>query len=156
MSKNNISIFESLLIRATVSAGWSLQSVENKEVNELFSFINPAIKLPGRRALGGRILNNEVKSLQLQLENKIKNDPVGVTLCFDGWTNVINQNIFGSVFITSEGEVLIWEGEDISGEFDRWREVYDKAETMIKKILDMGVNLISVVSDSAPSYAAAR
>ncbi|CAH1770235.1 9614_t:CDS:2, partial [Entrophospora sp. SA101] len=51
-------------------AGWSLQSVENNEVNELFSFINPTIKLP-------------VKSLQLQLENKIKNDPVGVTLCFD-------------------------------------------------------------------------
>ena len=70
MSKNNVSIFEKLLIRATVSAGWSLQSVENKEVNELFSFINPTIKLPGWRALGGRILNNEVKSLQLQLENK--------------------------------------------------------------------------------------
>ena len=81
MSKNDVSIFEKLLIRATVSAGWSLQSVENKEVNELFSFINPTIKLPGRQALGGRILNNEVKSLQLQLENKIKNDPVGVTLC---------------------------------------------------------------------------
>lgn len=47
MSKNNVSIFEKLLIRATVSAGWSLQSVENKEVNELFSFINPIIKLPG-------------------------------------------------------------------------------------------------------------
>jgi hypothetical protein len=47
MSKNNVSIFEKLLIRATVSACWSLQSIENKEVNELFSFINSIIKLPG-------------------------------------------------------------------------------------------------------------
>ena len=46
MSKNNVSMFEKLLVRATVSAGWSLK--------ELFSFINPTIKLPGRRALGER------------------------------------------------------------------------------------------------------
>ncbi|CAJ0637085.1 2897_t:CDS:2, partial [Entrophospora sp. SA101] len=37
-----------------------------------------------------------------------------------------------------------------------WREVYNKAEIMIEKVFNMGANLISIVSDSAPSYAAAR
>ncbi|CAJ0885954.1 12925_t:CDS:2 [Entrophospora sp. SA101] len=35
-------------------------------------------------------------------------------------------------------------------------EVYNKAEIMIEKVFNMGANLISIVSDSAPSYADAR
>ena len=149
-------MFEKLSIRATVSADWALHWVENKEVQELFCFLNPAIKLPGRQALGERILNNEIKILETEMEQKLKADSVGVTLSFDGWTNVLNQNILGSVFTTSEGEVLIWKGIDISGELERWKQVIEKTEAMFKEINDMGINLIAVVSDSASSYAAAR
>lgn len=156
LSNNERTLFEKLSIRATVSAGWALHWVDNKEVQELFHFLNPAIKLPGRQALGGRILNNEIKILKTEMEQKLKSDSVGVTLSFDGWTNVLNQNILGSVFITSKGEVLIWKEMDISGELERWKQVFEKSEAMFKEINDMGVNLIAVVSDSAPSYAAAR
>ncbi|CAG8791362.1 26724_t:CDS:2, partial [Racocetra persica] len=55
---------------------------QNKEVQELFQFVNPSLKLSRRHAL----------------------DSVGPILTFDSWTNVINQNIMGSVFITSKGE----------------------------------------------------
>ena len=87
---------------------------------------------------------------------KLKNDSIGVTLSFDNWTNVLNQNILGSVFITSEGKVIIWKAVDISGELERWKEVVKKTEIMFKEIDRMGVNLIAVITDSAPSYAAAR
>jgi hypothetical protein len=87
---------------------------------------------------------------------KLRADSVGITLSFDGWTNVLNQNLLGSVFITSEGEVLIWKAVDISGELEKWKDVYEKTETMFKEIDEMGVNLIAVVTDSASSYAAAR
>ena len=47
------------MIRATVSAGFSLRWVENNEVQELFQFLNLALKLPGRKTLRGRILNDK-------------------------------------------------------------------------------------------------
>ena len=156
LTKKEQAIFEKLMIQATVSAGFPLRWVENKEIQELFHFLNPAIKLPGRRALGGRILNDESKTLEEEMTKKLINDSVGVTLAFDGWTNVLNQNILGSVFITSEGEVIIWKAVDVSDELERWKEVIEKTEKMFMEIDKMKVNLISVVTDSAPSYAAAR
>jgi hypothetical protein len=156
LTKNEQILFEKLMIRATVSAGFPLRWVENKEIQELFHFLNPGLKLPGRISLGGRILNDESKTLEVEMTKKLKEDSVGVTLAFDGWTNVLNQNILGSVFITLKGEVIIWKAVDVSDELERWKEVVEKTEIMFKEIDNMGVNLISVVTDSAPSYAAAR
>ncbi|CAG8818903.1 17154_t:CDS:2, partial [Cetraspora pellucida] len=101
---------------------------------ELFEFLNPTLKLPERRTLDGRILNKEVKRLEDNIVIKLKNNSVGPTLAFDGWTN----------------------GMDISGERERWREVIEKIELMFSEIIQMGVKLIAVVCDSASFYAAAR
>ncbi len=83
--------------------------------------------------MGGRVLDDESKALENEMTQTLKNDSVGVTLSFDGWTNVLNQNLL-----------------------ERWKEVIEKTETLFKEIDKMGVNLIAVVTDSAPSYAAAR
>jgi len=63
---------------------FSLQWVENKDVQNLFYFLNPALKIPKRKALGGRILNEESKALQNEMKQKLKADIIGVTLTFDG------------------------------------------------------------------------
>ncbi|CAG8725388.1 20070_t:CDS:2, partial [Racocetra persica] len=52
--------------------------------------------------------------LETNIELKLKNKSVGLTLAFDSWTNIINQNIMKEVFIISEEEVLVWKGVDIS------------------------------------------
>ena len=44
----------------------------------------------------------------------------------------------------------------MSDELKRWKKVIEKTEKMFTEIDKMGVNLISVVTDSASSYAAAR
>lgn len=100
MSKSNKKKFEILLLRVTVSTGIPLWWVQNKKVQELFKFINPTLKLPGFRALGKRILNKKIEKLKNNTEIKLKNNSVGPILAFDGWTNVINQNIIEAVFIT--------------------------------------------------------
>ena len=112
--------------------------------------------MPGRKALGGRILDNESKTLENEMIQNLKNDSVGVTLSFDGWTNVLNQNILGSVFITFQGKIMIWKAIDISGELERWKEVIEKTEIMFEEINKMEIKLIALITDSAPSYAAAR
>jgi hypothetical protein len=73
-----------LLLRLTVSCGWALSWVNKPEAKELFDFLNPFLKLPDRRVLGGDILKQVVADSDKAMETAIKEDPVGVTLTFDG------------------------------------------------------------------------
>ncbi|CAH1769154.1 3156_t:CDS:2, partial [Entrophospora sp. SA101] len=93
ITKKEQSRFEELLLRMTVSNG---------------------LVLPGRKTLSNRILTNETTKLNSIRDQKLSSDEIGVTLAFDGWKNVLNQNLFGSLFITSLGEVLIWKALDTS------------------------------------------
>ena len=108
--------FEQLLIRMTVSNGFSFQWINNPETKELFSWLNPTIQLPDRRTLGGRILNEAANELRNELEMIAKKDELGVSVIFDGWTNVRKQKILGTILVTSSGRNLIWKAEDISTE----------------------------------------
>nr|CAG8673804.1 4632_t:CDS:2 [Entrophospora candida] len=117
-----------LLLKATISNGWSFRWVENKDSLELFSFLNPNLQLPTRKQLGGTILTNASTDIIQTIENKAKSDEIGVSLVLDGWVNVVNQNLLGSVLVTSKGEVLVWRAQDVT----------------------------TVVTDSASQYAAAH
>lgn len=55
--------FESKLLRATVSANWPLQTVENPEVLELFHFLRPNLELPSRWVLSNRVLTQGVSDV---------------------------------------------------------------------------------------------
>ena len=91
-----------LLLQLTVSCGWALSWVNKPEAKQLFDFLNPFLKLPDRHLLGGKILKKAVENADEIMDNTLKEDPVGVTLTFDGWTNVKNEQLLGSVLITSE------------------------------------------------------
>ncbi|PKC68930.1 hypothetical protein RhiirA1_456662 [Rhizophagus irregularis] len=96
-------------IRESTGSAYSTFSQSSNSTNStritigaLDSFVAKPLAIP----LGGQILNNESKILENEMSQKLKDDPVGITLSFDGWTNVLNQNILGSVFITSEGKLI--------------------------------------------------
>jgi hypothetical protein len=110
-----------LVLKATISNGWSFRWVENEDSQEMFNFLNPTLRLPHRKRLGGQILKDASKDIIKSIEKKAKADSIGVTLTIDGWTNVVNQNLIGSVLITSKGEVLVWKAYDISTERSRTR-----------------------------------
>ena len=69
--------------------------------------------------------------------------------------NILNQHIFGSLFITSSGEILIWEASDISNERERLIEVIPKIEGLIQEINKLGIKLNAIVSNSVSGYNAA-
>ena len=77
-------------------------------------------------------------------------------MAFDGWKNILNQHIFGSLFITSSGEILIWDALDISSEREWLIDAMPKINELIQEINGLGIKLNAIVSDSAPAYAAAR
>ncbi|CAG8657653.1 23080_t:CDS:1, partial [Gigaspora margarita] len=106
--------FECLVLCAIISSGVAFRWIENPEVRELFHFISPYIKLFNRRSLSNRILINTTNKVQTTIKDLVCNDKIGITIASYGWYNVINQKLMGIVFITSSGETLIWEAEDIS------------------------------------------
>jgi hypothetical protein len=148
--------FNYLLLRVTISCGFPLSWVNNPEVIELFKFLNPCIKLPDRKTLSCEILSDAVKDLDNTMLEKLKLDRIGVTMAFDGWTNVRAQELMGTVLITSDGQPYVWQAVDISSERVTNVEVMLKTEEMISKIDEIKVPLLAIVTDSAPAYNAAR
>ncbi|CAG8563065.1 3418_t:CDS:2, partial [Racocetra persica] len=93
--------FERLVLQATISA-------ENPEVKELFHFISPYLKLPNQRSLSNCILMNATNKVQTTIKELVCKDKIGNMIAFDGWRNIVNEELMGVVFITSSGKTLIW------------------------------------------------
>jgi len=96
-----------LLLRLSVSCGWALSWVNKPEAKDLFNFLNPFLKLSDRHVLGGDILKEVVTEVDNAMEIALKEDPVGVTLTFDGWTNVNNEQLLGIVLLILEGRPYV-------------------------------------------------
>jgi hypothetical protein len=156
LSKEDLGRFYILLLRLTVSCGWALSWVNKPEAKELFDFLNPFLKLPDRHMLGGKILKNAVENADKMMDIALKEDPVGVTLTFDGWTNVRKEQLLGTVLITSEGRPYIWKAVDISSERENHEKVMEKTKSMVDELKNKEVTICAVVTDSAGAYAAAR
>ena len=114
LSKQDSARWENLVLSSTINNGWSFRWVENKSSQKMINFANPGLKLPSRKVLAGRILSTSSENIKNSLINTAQKDVFGVTVCFDGWRNVKKQEIMGSVLITSDGQVLVWGGEDVS------------------------------------------
>jgi len=156
LSKEDLGKFYILLLRLTVSCGWALSWVNNPEAKELFNFLNPHIKLPDRRELGGKILTKAVEKADDAMDIILKEDPVGVTLTFDGWTNVKNEQLLGAVLISSEGRPYVWKAVDISTKHENHIKVMEKIELMLTELKEKEITVCAIVTDSAGAYAAAR
>jgi hypothetical protein len=149
LSKEDVGKFNILLLRLTVSCGWALSWVNSPEAKELFNFLNPHLKLPDRRELGGNILTKAVEKADDAMDIALKEDPVGVTLTFDGWTNVKNEQLLGAVLISSEGRPYVWKAVDISTERENHTKVMEKIGSMLTDLKEKEITVCAIVTDSA-------
>ncbi|CAB4398843.1 unnamed protein product [Rhizophagus irregularis] len=156
LSKEDRKKFNTLLIRLTVSCEWALHWVNNSEAKELFEFLSPFLKLSDRKTLGKTILNDAISEADDAMEIALREDPVGITLTFDGWMNVKSKQLLGVVLMTSEGRPFVWKAADISSERETHLEVMEKTEAMIADLEKKSINVCAVVTDSAGAYAASR
>ncbi|PKC64948.1 hypothetical protein RhiirA1_461747 [Rhizophagus irregularis] len=81
---------------------------------------------------------------------------IGITLSFDGWTNIREQELMRTVLTSSDGQPYIWKATDISSERVTNIEVRNKVEEMMSKLNELKIPLLAIVTDSAPAYNAAR
>ncbi|GBB91190.1 hypothetical protein RclHR1_18360002 [Rhizophagus clarus] len=115
-TKSEIPKFERLLLRMSVANSFSFQWIDHPATLELFEFLNSHLILPNRKALSIRILTRETENMNTLRNDKLINDKVGIVLAFDSWKNILNQHIFRSLFISSSGEILIWDALNINSE----------------------------------------
>ncbi|RHZ86900.1 hypothetical protein Glove_42g63 [Diversispora epigaea] len=148
--------FHTLLLRLSFSCGWAFNWINKPETEELFTFLNPFLKLSDRRLLGGRILNEAVNDSNSWMIKNLQEDQIGVTVTFDGWTNVRNEHIMGIVIITSEGRPYVWKAIDISSEHETHIEVMEKTNTILEELNNNSIKVCALVTDSASAYAKSR
>ncbi|RHZ86780.1 hypothetical protein Glove_46g127 [Diversispora epigaea] len=148
--------FNLLILRVTISCGFALSWVNNPEVIELFKFLNLLIKLPNRKTLSDKILHEAVTDLNNTMIEKLESDRIGITLSFDGWINVREQELMGTIIMSSDGQPYVWKAMDVSGERHKTDDVIAKTEEMITDIRELNLVILAIVTDSAPAYNAAR
>ena len=106
-----------MILNSTIDNRWSFRWVDNQSSQKMISFANPSLKLPSHKVLADQILTTNSQTIKDKLLDIAQKDSFRVTICFDGWKNIKKQEIIGSILITSNRQVLVWEGKDISGSY---------------------------------------
>src|SRR5436305_14448586 len=122
----------------------------------MINFANPVLKLPSRKVLAGRILRSNSENIKNALIDTTQKDVLGVTVCFDGWKNVQKQEIMGSVLINSDGQVLVWGGEDVSRNCLRWEDIKEFSLKFLGELDKKKIKYNAIITDSAAQNQAAR
>ena len=94
--------FENMLLRASISAGWSFNSLNDPEVRKLFAAFIPGAVIPDRRKLSTSILKREV----IKVEGSVKEAVKGhyATLQADGWKDISKKHLL-AFMVTANREV---------------------------------------------------
>ncbi|CAG8492900.1 7725_t:CDS:2, partial [Scutellospora calospora] len=92
MSNQEKQNFNKLWLHAIISAGMAFCASENPELQAVFTFLNPTIKLPTRQNLSRTILNNATTYIQNEIIKKVTEEEIIVTLSMDEVCNDIKSN----------------------------------------------------------------
>ncbi|CAB4401332.1 unnamed protein product [Rhizophagus irregularis] len=158
LSKPEIPKFNDFLIRMTVSNGWAFQWINDPVTRAFFYWLNPKLKLPDRKQLAGPILEQAIENIENIRKEKLNqvHEQAGITLSFDGWKNIVNEELLGVMIILPSGETLVWKAVDISGKRGRAIDVIPHIEKMLSDLEEQLIKVMAVVTDSAAAYASAR
>lgn len=124
-----------------------------KEAVKAIGACGPSYVPPGRKPLGGTLLDKEVHDVKTRTSAVLKNfTRQGVTLVSDGWTNVTNRPIINFLVVSSEGPTFL-SSIDTSGN-EKTAEYI--AAAIGERIVEVGQDrVVQVVMDSAASCVAA-
>jgi hypothetical protein len=78
-----------------------LSLLENEGWKDFFQKLHPSFKLPSRYQLSNKLLDNEYKSVQEKVKEKIQSSEA-LTLLSDGWTDINGTALINILFTTPE------------------------------------------------------
>jgi len=99
LTDNEKKELDSMLSKAIYSSGSPLSLLQNLYWKKLFVKIRPAYVLPTPYQLSNKLLNDEVESIKVFVENLIIGADCLGLMC-DGWSNIRNESIINFVITT--------------------------------------------------------
>ncbi|CAG8465194.1 8657_t:CDS:2 [Cetraspora pellucida] len=91
-----------------------------KKKEKVFNLSND--EQSNHQTLSGPTLEVAVSEYDRGMFEALQKDSISVTLMFNGWMNINNEQLIGTMLVTSVGKPYIWKVTDISME----RESYTK------------------------------
>ena len=128
------------------NAGLSFRAVEDPFFQEFISCLQPAFKIPSRKQLSDKLLNNTYDKVKEIVDNTLLEDDVRVCITTDATTNVSNQSIINYMACTPKGTFFLETvnpKESLSGEF-----IGKDAVRVIGELSASGVCVSGVVTDN--------
>ncbi|KAF8703671.1 hypothetical protein RHS03_06185, partial [Rhizoctonia solani] len=146
--------FESALCRVAASAGWSWHSLNDPEWIDMMQRLRPDLKVPGRRTLAGRILNDEVNKVMDELR-KLVGGRVATGMC-DGWKNIKKDSLIASM-ITVDYEAHITNIHNVSAQRKTAQNLLELVRGEIEYCeKELGVKVIAWCTDASGESRAMR
>ncbi|KAB5588959.1 HAT family dimerization protein [Ceratobasidium theobromae] len=145
--------FDRALCRTAVSAGWSWNSLNDPEFVSMMKVLQPGLKIPDRRTLSGRILNQEVDRVVGNLKTLVKGH-LATGMC-DGWKNVAKTSLVASM-ITVNYQAHITHIRDVSASWKTAGNLLSIVIEEIKYAEDLGAKIVAWCSDASGESRAMR
>ena len=93
--------FEKQIAKFVYSGGLPARAVENKHLIEAVKTVHPAAKLPSRKMIHGKLLDDEYGDVTTAMNAQIDKAQV-LTLSTDGWTKKGGHSLYAVVVLTPE------------------------------------------------------
>lgn len=129
--------------------------VEHEEFLKLCTLLRPGYIPPNRRQIGGPILDEVYAETMAECKNKYEGEIVSMSL--DGWSNIHNEPIICTSFVSQSGESVLIDTVDTSGKSHTSEYLKEIAlESMCNATKKFGVSVRSIVTDNASNVAKMR
>ncbi|KZP31635.1 hypothetical protein FIBSPDRAFT_724429, partial [Athelia psychrophila] len=153
-TKERQELFDLMVARLTVSAGFSLAWVDNPDwIDFCAEFIHRA-KSPSRKTLTSRIIPKAVKRLRTAAEASARGHLA--TVQADGWTG-LNKHHLLAFMIASDGKIHTVRVDDTSNERKTADLLLVRLEAAIQEVEErFGVKVAAVCTDASGECRKAR
>ncbi|XP_015121555.1 uncharacterized protein LOC107044269 [Diachasma alloeum] len=124
--------------------------VESKFFKRFANLLNPSYKIPSRKKVATKLLDELYGKMSKQLECSVETDGV---LLIDGWKNssANTKNVVCTIYTSDKRSYFLhsWDFTELSETGDASADVIDEAAIMAKE--KFNINIYAVVSDNASS-----
>jgi hypothetical protein len=97
-SKEQFVEFERQALRAALDANLAFHWTDSVEVRKLFQLMMPLVKMPRRKTVSGRVLDEANRDcIASGMNNLREHGKYGIALSMDAWKNIKKQSLLGSL-----------------------------------------------------------
>src|SRR6266498_4296505 len=129
MNEKKQETLEFLLVQALFSAGIPFAFIENPLIIQFFNYLRPSFKLPNRKKIVNKLLDEVYEEVKIQADEQISKATT-LYMISDGWSNINRESVqnfvictpkpffFDATFSGKESHTAEWMANQITQQMD--------------------------------------